>query len=98
MTTLIVTAAPAQDQDEARGRYLQGVLPLLLQAGGKPVKRLQVTNAIEGAAGTKLVLVMDFETPEAITGALASDAYQALIADRDNAFTNIEILVTEDFG
>jgi uncharacterized protein (DUF1330 family) len=97
MTTLFVTAAPAEGEGEgeARGRYLQAVGPLLVGAGGTPVKRVRVTDTITGTAGTAVVLVMDFESAEAIQGVFASDAYKALIADRDKGFANIEILITE---
>lgn len=95
MTTLIVTLTPAEGQGEAMGRYLQGVQPLLAGAGGTPVKRVRVTDTIVGAAGTAMALVMDFESTEAITGVFAGDDYQALIPDRDKAFSNLEILITE---
>jgi uncharacterized protein (DUF1330 family) len=98
MTTLLVTATPHQGQDEARGRYLQGVQPILMAAGGQPIKRLGVTNTVTGTAGTAMALVMDFDNADAITTAFASEGYQALIADRDKAFSNIEILVAEDLG
>jgi uncharacterized protein (DUF1330 family) len=98
MATLLVTLTAAPDQDEARGRYLEGVQPLLQASGGRPVKRLRMTDSIAGTAGTSMALVMDFDTAEAIAGVFASDAYQALVADRDRAFSNIEILVMEDAG
>ena len=95
MTTLLVTVTPADGQNEAMGRYLKGVQPLLAGAGGTPVKRVHVTDTITGTAGTGLALVMDFENAETIKGVFASDAYQALIPDRDKGFSNIEILITE---
>jgi uncharacterized protein (DUF1330 family) len=95
MTTLLVTATPAEGQGEAMGRYLQGVQPLLGGAGGTPVKRVRVTDTVTGTAGTGMALVMDFEDAETIRGVFASDAYQALIPDRDAGFSNIEILITE---
>ena len=98
MATLIVTGTPAVDQDEARGRYLQGVLPILMTAGGNPVKRLRVTSTIAGDNGTAIALVMDFENAEAITDVFASEDYQALVADRDKAFSKLEILVTENLS
>ena len=97
MTTLLVTVTPAEGQGEAMGRYLQGVQPILAGAGGTPVKRLRVTDTNVGTAGTAIALVMDFDTPDAIKDALASDQYQALIPHRDLAFSNIEILITEPF-
>jgi uncharacterized protein (DUF1330 family) len=95
MTTLLVTLKPAEGQNEAMGRYLQGVRPLLAGAGGTLVKRLRVTDTIAGTAGTAMALVMDFENAEALTGVFASDAYQALIPDRDKAFSSVDILITE---
>jgi uncharacterized protein (DUF1330 family) len=98
MTTLLVTATPAEGQGEAMGRYLQGVQPLLAEAGGTPVKRVRVNETITGTAGTGMALVMDFENAETIRGVFASDSYQALIPDRDAGFSNIEILITESLG
>jgi uncharacterized protein (DUF1330 family) len=71
------------------------VQPILLGAGGTPFKRVRVTDTVAGSAGTTMALMMDFDTPEAITKAFASDSYQELIADRDKAFSNLEILITE---
>ena len=98
MTTLVVTATPAEGQNEAMGRYLQGAGPLLAGAGGTLVKRARVTDTISGTAGTGMAMVMDFEDAEAIRGVFASDAYQALIPDRDTAFSSIDILITEALG
>ena len=95
MTTLLVTLTPAAGQNEAMGRYLRGVKPLLAAAGGTPVKRLRVTHTITGTAGTAMALVMDFENAEALAGVFDSDAYQALIPDRDKAFSTVEILIAE---
>ena len=95
MTTLLVTATPAEGQGEAMGRYLQGVQPLLVGAGGTPVKRVRVTETLTGSAGTALALVMDFENAEAIQGVFTSDAYQALVPDRDQGFSSVDILITE---
>ncbi len=95
MTTLLVTATPTEGHNEAMGRYLQAVAPLLISAGGTPVKRVRVTNTISGTAGTAMALVMDFENAEAVTDLFAGDAYQALIPDRDKGFSSIDILITE---
>ncbi len=95
MSTLIVTVTAADGQGEAMGRYLQGVQPILIGAGGSLVKRVRVTKTVAGTAGTAMVMVMDFDNAEAITEAFASDAYHALIPDRDRAFSNLEILITE---
>ena len=98
MTTLVVTATPAEGQNEAMGRYLQGVGPLLAGAGGTLVKRVRVTDTLSGTADTGVVMVMDFVDAETIRELFASDAYQALIPERDKGFSSIDILITESLG
>ena len=90
-TTLIVTAAPSPNEEEARQAYLKGVLPLLLGAGGKLVKRLKISDVIDGGRSYGIVLVMDFESKDAVTKLFASDDYKALIPHRDKGFSNITI-------
>ena len=98
MTTLVVTATPAEGQGESMGRYLEGVGPLLANAGGTPVKRVRVTDTVVGTAGTAMALIMDFENEETIHDMFGSETYKALIPDRDKGFSNIEILITEALG
>jgi len=47
---------------------------------------------------TTMALIMDFENAAAIQDVFASDAYQALIPDRDRAFSSVEILITEELS
>lgn len=54
--TLVVTAIPNPNEIESVQQYLQGVLPLLMGAGGKPVKRLKVDQVIHGKP-SRMVLV-----------------------------------------
>jgi len=75
--------------------YLKAVLPLFVGAGGKLVKRLKVNEVIHGNA-SGMVLVMDFDSDEAITGLFESDEYAALIPVRDRGFTEMNILLTHD--
>jgi uncharacterized protein (DUF1330 family) len=96
MTTLIVTASPAGGQEEARNRYLHAVLPLLIRAGGKPVKRLAVTEIVTGSPGVGIVLVMDFADANTLRPVFDSKEYAALVSDRDKGVANIEILINED--
>ena len=93
-TTLVVTAVPNPAEMASVQTYLQGVLPLLLGAGGKPVKRLKVDDVIHGKP-SGMVLVMDFESPDAISGMFESDAYAALVPARDRGFSEMNILVAQ---
>jgi uncharacterized protein (DUF1330 family) len=66
-TTLVVTAVPDPNEMASVQEYLQGVLPLLMGAGGKAVKRLKVDQVLHGKP-SGMVLVMDFDSAEAVTG------------------------------
>jgi uncharacterized protein (DUF1330 family) len=64
-------------------------------AGGKLVKRLKVETNIHGnPAG--MVLVMDFDSAEAITAMFESDDYAALIRVRDKGFSEMNIQLTRE--
>ena len=94
-STLVVTATPNPNEMESVQDYLKGVLPLLMGAGGQLVKRLKVNEVISGNA-SGMVLVMDFDSDEAITGLFESDEYAALIPVRDRGFREMNILLTHD--
>ena len=93
--TLVVTATPNPHEMEAVKDYLQEVLPLLLGAGGKPVKRLKVDELIHGTP-CGMVLVMDFDSNEAINNLFESEEYAALIPVRNQGFIEMNILSTHE--
>ena len=90
---MVVTATPNPNEMESVQGYLKGVLPLLMAAGGKPVKRLKVDEVIRGNP-SGMVLVMDFDSDEAITALFESEEYAALIPIRDQGFAEMNILLT----
>ena len=94
-TTLIVTAMPNPDEMASVQEYLQGVMPLLMGAGGRPVKRLKVDEVIHGKP-SGMVLVMDFDSDEAITGLFESEDYAALVPIRDRGFAEMNIQLTHE--
>ena len=94
-TTLIVTAMPNPDEMASVQEYLQGVMPLLMGAGGRPVKRLKVDEVIHGKP-SGMVLVMDFDSDEAITGLFESEDYAALVPVRDQGFVEMNIQLTHE--
>ena len=91
--TLVVTATPNPNEMESVQSYLTGVLPLLTGAGGQLVKRLKVENLIHGNPNG-MVLVMDFDSDEAITGLFESEDYAKLLPVRDKGFKEINIMLT----
>jgi uncharacterized protein (DUF1330 family) len=94
-TTLVVTAVPNPKEMASVQEYLQGVLPLLKGAGGKLVKRLKVDKLIHGNPGG-MVLVMDFDSADAITSMFESDDYAALVPVRDRGFSEMNIQLTQE--
>ena len=94
-TTLVVTAVPNPNEMASVQEYLQGVLPLLLGAGGQLVKRLEVDDVIHGTP-SGMVLVMDFDTTEAITAMFESGDYAALVPARTRGFSEMNILLARE--
>jgi uncharacterized protein (DUF1330 family) len=90
--TLLVTAVPNAEESDAMQEYLQGVMPLLVGAGGELVKRLQVADVINGDP-TGMALVMDFPSTDVITELFESDAYASLVPARDRGFKEMNILI-----
>ena len=94
-TTLVVTAIPNPDEMASVQEYLKGVLPLLMAAGGKLVKRLKVDGVIHGNR-SGMVLVMDFDSADAITAMFESNDYAALVPVRDRGFAEMNIMLTHE--
>ncbi len=94
-TTLVVTGIPNPNEMDAVQEYLQSVLPLLMGAGGKLIKRLKLDKVIFGNP-SGMVLVMDFDSAEAITALFEFDEYVALIPTCDRGFAEMNILLTNE--
>ena len=94
-TTLVVSAVPNPNEMASVQEYLKGVLPLLMGAGGKPVKRLKVDEVIHGNP-SGMVLVMDFDSSDAITEMFESEDYAALVPVRDRGFSEMNILLAQE--
>jgi uncharacterized protein (DUF1330 family) len=94
-TTLVVTAVPNPHEMASVQEYLQGVLPLLMGAGGQLVKRLKLDRGIHGKT-SGMILVMDFDSSDAITGMFESEDYAALVPVRDKGFSEMNIQLTHE--
>jgi uncharacterized protein (DUF1330 family) len=94
-TTLVVTAVPNPNELASVQEYLHGVLPLFMGAGAKPVKRLKVDKVINGKP-SGMVLVMDFDSADAISGMFESEDYAALVPVRDRGFSEMNIVLTRE--
>ena len=93
--TLVVTAVPNPEEMASVQEYLTGVLPLFKEAGGQLVKRLKVHKPIHGKP-SGMVLVMDFDSADAITTMFESDEYAALVPVRDRGFAEMNIQLAHE--
>ena len=93
--TLVVTAVPNAEEMASVQEYLTGVMPFLMGAGGKPVKRPKVDEVVHGRPNG-MVLVMDFESADAVTEMFNSDDYAALVPVRDKGFVEMNIQIARE--
>jgi uncharacterized protein (DUF1330 family) len=93
--TLVVTAVPNQDEMSSVQEYLQGVLPLLVGAGGTSIRRLKTDRVVDGRAAG-MTLVADFESAEAASSMFETEAYLALLPARERGFREMNILLTTE--
>ena len=94
-TTLVVTAVPNPSEMASVQEYLKGLMRLLMGVGGKLMKRQKVGKVIHGSK-SGMVLVMDFDSSDAVTAMFESDDYAALVPVRDRGFAEMNILLTHE--
>jgi uncharacterized protein (DUF1330 family) len=83
--TMITIANFTEDGAEALQRYVEGVLPLLEQAGAR-VQRYGGVEPLVGGDRFDLVAVMEFPSEAVMKQFLSSDAYAAMEPYREKAF------------
>ena len=96
MATLIVLSVARPGEETALQEYVEQVMPLLFDAGGAVVKRIGISDTVAGGPDTGFIFIMDFDSAASMRTVFDSDEYAALIPIRDKAFTQIDILITED--
>jgi len=95
-TTLIVTSSPNPSEMEELKKYVQGVMPLLLNLGGTVIRRSKITDTYHGEQSFVFLLIMDFPSKKALTEMFDSETYKTLIPHRSKGFSDINILYAED--
>ena len=84
MTAFFIVTASVKDPD-AYQTYTKSVGPTLAPFGGKAVLRGKADGVLAGQLTHQLAGIIEFPDLEAIKAWHASDAYQALIALRNQA-------------
>lgn len=95
--TLIALATPNPEEQEAYAYYTEKAPQLLVSGGGQLVRRLKVASSIKGDAPMQAMLIMDFPSTEAIKAVFDSQEYAELVPHRDKAFSELILLITEEF-
>ncbi|MEM1340261.1 MAG: nuclear transport factor 2 family protein [Bacteroidota bacterium] len=98
-TYLFVTATPIMKNHESLERYVKGVIPMLLKAGGSKPKIIKQDKSVAGHTDTFMSMIVEFEGQEAKKAAHAvfeSEEYKLIIPDRDMAFSKMNIAFYSD--
>lgn len=84
--TFLALSVPDPEGSEALARYVEAVVPMLVAAGGEPRLRAKRVEMLVGDNAPDTVFAIDFPDGDAVQGVFESDAYKALLPDRDAAF------------
>lgn len=90
---LIVTSIPKPDKMEQMQLYASQIMPYLISCGAEPVGRYGVVEQLKGESGQKSVAIMKFPNAQAIKEAMSGDGYNALEDLRDEAFTEVNVML-----
>lgn len=93
---LVSTATPNMENAELIQEYTSKAGPLLVAAGGKPVKKAKLTKPLVGNPDYAMSVIFEFPNTEAIEGVFNSEEYKALIPVREKAFKNLVISIAEE--
>ena len=87
---LVILAQVNPEKKEALSHYVNGVGELYQQVGAKSVGKFKLSEALIGTAPRNLASIMEFPDMNALRAVFDSDAYQALLPYRDQAFLSLE--------
>ena len=94
MATLMSATVQVKDPEKLKV-YVSQVGATMASHGGKMVARGKVAKQYSGQVKYQIVALFEFPSPESVDAWYASDAYQALIPNRDEAaYVTIVVLQT----
>jgi|GEM_PF-1043605 len=93
-TFLITLARPNPENADALAQYSEEAPSLGMQYGMQLIAQFKVVDQIFGEHHAAIVSVVQFPDANAITGMFESEAYQPLIALREQAFTSIHYYIS----
>lgn len=96
---LFVTATPRLEQHDALERYVGAIVPMLMQAGGSEPIIMKQDESVVGTTDTWMSMIVTFPDTASVAAGRAvfdSPEYEALVADRDEAFVKMNIAFYSD--
>lgn len=96
---LFVTATPILEQHDALERYVGGIVPMLMQAGGSAPMIIKEDETLVGTSATFMSMIVTFPNSASAAAARAvfdSPEYEMLVPDRDLAFSKMNISFYSD--
>lgn len=94
-TLLITFAKPDPTQLEVFGSYVGASTELAIEAGGEVSSRFPVAH-VHGDAPASIFGFATFPNPRAINDMFDSEAYQALVPDRDKGVESVNAYIVDD--
>ena len=95
MATMMSATVQVKDPEKLKV-YVSQVGATIAPHGGKMIARGKVTKQISGEVNHQIEALFEFPSADAIDAWYASDAYQALIPNRDEA-AYVTVVVLESF-
>ncbi|WP_310620487.1 DUF1330 domain-containing protein [Flexibacterium corallicola] len=94
--TLLTIVSPNPAGAAAMERYQKGAKEVLGAVGITPLFKRKVVNVLNGEFDGKVVMASQFPSREVAEEVFNSEAYKALIPDRDEAFSSVQLVLLED--
>ena len=95
MATLMSATVQVKDPEKLK-IYVSQVGATMAPHGGKMVARGKIAKQLAGEVKHQIEALFEFPSPEAVDTWYTSDAYQALIPNRDEA-ANVTVVVLDSF-
>lgn len=94
MTVLVVAClSPNPEEGTALAAYFDVALPLIEEAGGRVVQSFDLDRALVGPKPADKMLIVEYPDMGTLDEVFQSDAYQAVIPQRDRAFSTYSVSV-----
>jgi uncharacterized protein (DUF1330 family) len=94
-TFLVITAiVNKQHLGEVPG-YLESVMQIFGQNGGKPIGRYKTVHSLVGEESPEMMAILEFDNPKTIEDMVNGEAFNALAEQRARVFSKLNMLISQ---